>query len=164
MISCLKPCFNFVSCWCSAVQYMRSIVTDKCVCLCVSTLSDRITPEPHVPSLTNFSACCLCPWLGPAPACWRKAASHRLSAARGTGVRSQRRRSVPYLWPPHVIGQAIYIFMLWFLLLMVALCNYIFALWFLSIYLSFFYSSLNLSGHRLDVYHTSTHGVALVQI
>jgi len=34
-----------------------------------------------------------------------------------------------------------------------------------SIYLSsFFYSSPNLSGHRLDVYHTSTHGVALVRI
>ena len=50
---------------------------------------------------------------------------------------------------------------------MAALCNraghYIFALWFLSIYLSFF-SWPNLSGHRLDVYHTSTHGVALVQI
>ena len=33
--------------------------------------------------------------------------------------------------------------------------------------LSIFYllfSSPNLSGHRLDVYHTSTHGVALVQI
>jgi len=29
---------------------------------------------------------------------------------------------------------------------------------------SFFYSSLNLSGHRLDIYHTSTHDVALVQI
>jgi len=28
----------------------------------------------------------------------------------------------------------------------------------------FFYSSPNLSGHRLDVYHTSTHGVALVRI
>jgi len=25
-------------------------------------------------------------------------------------------------------------------------------------------SSPNLSGHRLDVYHTSTHGVALVRI
>jgi len=43
---------------------------------------------------------------------------------------------------------------------MAALCNraghYIFALWFLSIffYLSFFYSSPNLSGRRLDVYHT----------
>jgi len=34
----------------------------------------------------------------------------------------------------------------------------------LSFYLSFFYSSPNLSGHRLDVYHTSTHGVALVRI
>ena len=36
-----------------------------------------------------------------------------------------------------------------------------------SIYLlssSSFFSSPNLSGHRLDVYHTSTHGVALVRI
>ena len=33
---------------------------------------------------------------------------------------------------------------------------------FLSIF--FFYSSPNLSGHRLDVYHTSTHGVALARI
>jgi len=54
-------------------------------------------------------------------------------------------------------------------LVMAALCNraghYIFALWFLSsiFYLSFF-SSPNLSRHRLDVYHTSTHGVALVRI
>jgi len=49
---------------------------------------------------------------------------------------------------------------------MVALCNsadhYIFALWFLSIYL--FYSSPNLSGRRLNVYHTWTHGVAFVRI
>jgi len=29
---------------------------------------------------------------------------------------------------------------------------------------SFFFSSPNLSGHRLDLYHTSTHGVALVRI
>jgi len=54
-------------------------------------------------------------------------------------------------------------------LVMVALCNrsdhYIFALWFLSFFLlSFFISSPNLSGHTLDVYHTSTHGVALVWI
>jgi len=51
------------------------------------------------------------------------------------------------------------------LLVMVTLWNradhYIFALWFLSI---FFFSLPNLSGRRLDVYHTSTHGVALVQI
>jgi len=40
--------------------------------------------------------------------------------------------------------------------------HYIFALLFLSIF--FFYSSPNLSGCRLDVYHTSTHGVALFRI
>jgi len=48
---------------------------------------------------------------------------------------------------------------------MAALCNraghYIFALWFVS---SSFFSSPNLSGHRLDVYHSSTHRVALVRI
>jgi len=47
---------------------------------------------------------------------------------------------------------------------MVALWNradhYIFVLWFLSI----LFSSPNLSRRRLDVYHTSTHGVALVRI
>jgi len=50
--------------------------------------------------------------------------------------------------------------------IMVALWNradhYIFVLWFLSFF--FFFSSPNLSRRRLDVYHTSTHGVALVQI
>jgi len=40
--------------------------------------------------------------------------------------------------------------------------HYIFALWFLSSI--FFYSSPKLNGHWLDVYHTSTHGVALVWI
>jgi len=40
---------------------------------------------------------------------------------------------------------------------MAALCD-MFALWFLS------FSSPNLSGCRLDVYHTSTHGVALLRI
>ena len=54
-------------------------------------------------------------------------------------------------------------------LIMAALCNragyYIFALWFLSFFFFFIsFSSPNLSGHRLDVYHTSTHGVALVRI
>jgi len=34
----------------------------------------------------------------------------------------------------------------------------------LSIYLSSFFSSPNLSRCRLDVYHSSTHGVALVRI
>ena len=40
--------------------------------------------------------------------------------------------------------------------------HYIFALWFLFIF--FFFSSPSLSGRRLDVYHTATHGVALVRI
>ena len=62
-----------------------------------------------------------------------------------------------------------YIFALWFLLLllMVALCNRadhnIFMLFLLSSSSSFF-SSPNLSGRRLDVYHTLAHGVALVRI
>ena len=49
------------------------------------------------------------------------------------------------LWPPYVIGQAI-IFLP---------CGFFLS----SIYL---FSSPNLSGRRLDVCHTSTHGVALV--
>jgi len=50
---------------------------------------------------------------------------------------------------------------------MVALWNradhYIFILWFLSIF-NFLFSSPNLSGRTLDVYHASAHGVALVRI
>jgi len=46
--------------------------------------------------------------------------------------------------------------------------HYIFALWFLSSSSSFFlFSSPNLNGRSLDVYHTSTHGVdgvALVRV
>ena len=59
------------------------------------------------------------------------------------------RRLTNLLWPPYVIGQAI------------IFCPVV------SIFLSsssFIFSSPNLSGRRLDVYHTSTHGVALVQI
>ena len=41
--------------------------------------------------------------------------------------------------------------------------HYILALWFLLL-LSSFFSSPNLSRHRLHIYHTSTHGVALVRI
>jgi len=57
--------------------------------------------------------------------------------------------------------ETIYIFMLWFV--MVALCNradhYIFIL-----FLLLFFSSPNLSGRKLDVYHTLAHDVALVRI
>jgi len=57
----------------------------------------------------------------------------------------------------------------WRHLFMAALWNraghYIFMLWFLSIFLSiFFFFSPNLSCRRLDVCHTSTHGVALMRI
>ena len=62
-----------------------------------------------------------------------------------------------------------YIFVLWFvsMFIMAALCNregqYFCPV--VSFYLfSFFFSSPNLSGRRLDVYHISTHGVALVRI
>jgi len=55
-------------------------------------------------------------------------------------------RSENCLWSPYVIGQTI-IFLPG------------------DFYLSvFFFSSPNLSGRRLDVCHTSTHGVALVRI
>jgi len=50
-----------------------------------------------------------------------------------------------FLWPPYGIGQAIIFSTLWFLL-------------------PFFFSSPNLRGCRLDVYHTSTHGVASVNL
>jgi len=53
---------------------------------------------------------------------------------------------VCWLWPPYVIGQSIIFFP----------CSFFF---FLSCF-----SSPNLSRHRLDVCHTSTHGVALVRI
>jgi len=54
---------------------------------------------------------------------------------------------------------------------MAALCNrgaiiFLPCSFFLSFFLSIFlfYSSPNLSGHRVDVYHTLAHGVALVRI
>jgi len=50
------------------------------------------------------------------------------------------------LWSPYGIGQTIIFFAV------------------VSFYLSFFLSLPNLTDHRLDVYHTSTHGVALVRI
>jgi len=75
------------------------------------------------------------------------------------------------LWPPYVIGQVIILLPCGFYLLMVALCNradhYIFILFlllssFFFLLLLFFFSSPNLSSRRLDVYHTSAHGVILV--
>jgi len=55
------------------------------------------------------------------------------------------------LWPPCGIGQAI----------IFSSCGFFFCL---SINLPFFFSSPNLSRRRLDVCHTSAHGVASVRI
>jgi len=53
-------------------------------------------------------------------------------------------------------------------IIMAALWNraghYSFALWFLLLSSFYLFSSPILSRRRLDVYHTSTHGVALVRI
>ena len=55
-----------------------------------------------------------------------------------------------FLWPPYVIGQAIIFLPCGFFLL--------------SSSIFFFFSSPNLSGRSLGVYHTLTHVVALVRI
>ena len=57
--------------------------------------------------------------------------------------------SPAFLWSPYVIGQTIIFSSCFFFFLLSS---------------SFFFSSPNLSGRRLDVYHTLAHGVALVQI
>jgi len=51
------------------------------------------------------------------------------------------------LWPPYVIGGIIFLPCNFYLLLS-----------------SIFFSSPNVSGRRLHVYHTLTHGVALVWV
>jgi len=53
------------------------------------------------------------------------------------------------------------------MLIMAALrsrCGHYIFVPFLLVLASFCFSWVNLSGRRLDVYHTSTHGVALVRI
>jgi len=57
-----------------------------------------------------------------------------------------------FLWPPYVIGGG-----------PLYSCPVI-SIYLLSFFLCSFFSSPNLSGRRLDVYHTLTHGVALVRI
>ena len=56
-----------------------------------------------------------------------------------------------FLWPPYVIGGPLYF------------CPVVSFYLLSSFYLLLFFSP-NLSGHRLDVYHTLSHGVALVRI
>jgi len=74
-----------------------------------------------------------------------------LSALTHGGKSRGREESVNSLWLPYVIGGPLYF------------CPVV-SFYLLSIYLLSFFSSPNLSGRRLDVYHTLTHGVALVRI
>jgi len=72
----------------------------------------------------------------------------------------------PFMYASNVAFLSNYFDHLSLLLIMVALWNradhYIFMLWFVLSSSSFFISSPNLSRRRLDVYHTSAHGVVLV--
>jgi len=56
-----------------------------------------------------------------------------------------------------------YIFALWFLLSS-SFFFFVFFFFFFVFFFFFLFSSSNLSGRRLDVCRTSTHGVALVRI
>ena len=108
-------------------------------------VTDRWHPPPlqYTTCLSSPYDCC-CGWLS-------ISSRHRRKDAQRFGVITAAfLLLVPLLWSPYVIGQTI-IFLP---------CDF---------YLSFFllpsfFSSPNLSGRRLDVYHTSTHGVALVRI
>ena len=71
-----------------------------------------------------------------------------------------------YLWSPYGIGRPYIFSCCGSFFFMVALCNradhYIFILFLLSFFFFLFFSSPNPSSRRLDVYHTSAHGVVLV--
>jgi len=77
---------------------------------------------------------------------------------------------IAFLWPPYVIGGPLYFcpvvsifFFLWSPYVIGR--PYIFSsCYFFFLLSSFFFSSPNLSGRRLDVYHTLAHGVTLVRI
>jgi len=86
--------------------------------------------------------------------CWKSKLSNPLFSVVQRGrmttrmamKTAERAQELPNLWSPYVIGQTI-IFLP---------CGFFFLL-------SFFrFSSPNLSRRRLDVYHTSAHGVAVV--
>ena len=86
--------------------------------------------------------------------------SHAATCSRVGYSATDEAKSMPILPGEHSIFAVV------LRIVMAALWNraghYIFALWFL--FSIFFFSSPNLSRRRLDVCHTSTHGVALVRI
>ena len=86
-------------------------------------------------------------------------------AAEGLLKWEDKNGAVPPVTPLGVRPQKLTTLLVKICYFMVALYNretiYIFMLWFV---LSSFFSSPNLSGRRLDVYHTSAHGVVLVMV
>ena len=82
----------------------------------------------------SFQSCCVCSSLSP----------HAVNCGRFCFWRRQSFVSL-LLWSPYVIGQTI----------IFSSCNF---------YLLLLFFSPNLSGRKLDVYHTLTHGVTLVRI
>ena len=65
-----------------------------CLSVCLSVRED-ISGTTRAIFTRFFCACCLCPWLGPPPACWLHDRPHRLSAGRGNGS-AQRGGSLIY--------------------------------------------------------------------
>ena len=111
------------------------------LCFMTSRLTDRIFCNHNALSVTT---------------CMKQPTNHQLSSSEKSIASSRHEALFCYgtwiafvclLWSPYVIGRP-YIF---------SSCSF-----FPSS--SSFFSSPNLSGRRLDVYHTSTHGVALVRI
>jgi len=86
----------------------------------------------------------------------------------GAGLQSERKTQTPTTskhWIELEDRRAYYCSALIMAALRYTRCrHYIFVLWFLSFFFFYFFSSPNLSRRRLDVYHTSIHGVALVWI
>jgi len=78
--------------------------------------------------------------------------------------------SFAWLWSPYEIGQTITFLLCGFFYLslwspyVIEQTIIFLSCFFLSSFFLLFFPRLNLSGRRLDVYHTSVHGVALVQI
>jgi len=98
----------------------------------------RVGPRKHVLGAVHTGATWRIPPNRPCAAAMRPV----VNLLRPLVVLSQRWR---LLWSPYVIGQTIIFSSCFF-------------------FLSSFFSSPNLSGRRLDVYHTLAHGVALVRI
>jgi len=155
------------------VQYLQNITSLICIYLHKVYRTDARSVNARlfywasiwqvVPSLARHAVCDLLSssrvaWRNVTPTLFTSALSTPVSTLAGvlchtllyrvwtTYIDTETRY---WLWSPYVIGQTI-IFLP---------CDF-----YLSSSFFFFFSSPNLSGRRLDVYHTLTHGVALVRI